>query len=181
MSTLTASRPRPGIRPAAAVGMVIKGVCLLVFTWLFVWPLGMLIYGAFNSSPLSGRSSWTLEGFRRVITDPDTYGSLGATMVYSVVITVLSMAVAIFFATVTTRMDVPFRRLITPAMVILVAMPTVLYSLSWAMLGAGQAGMINRFLDAIGLEALFGALYLLGRTERINELFVTVMEELYGI
>lgn len=37
------------------------------------------------------------------------------------------------------------------------------------------------YAKATGLEALFGALYLLGRTERINELFVAVMEELYGI
>ena len=37
------------------------------------------------------------------------------------------------------------------------------------------------YAKATGLEALFGALYLLGQTERINELFVTVMEELYGI
>ena len=37
------------------------------------------------------------------------------------------------------------------------------------------------YAKATGLEALFGALYLLGRQERINELFVTVMEELYGI
>ena len=36
-------------------------------------------------------------------------------------------------------------------------------------------------VKATGLEALFGGLYLLGRTERINELFATVMEELYGI
>ena len=37
------------------------------------------------------------------------------------------------------------------------------------------------YAKATGLEALFGALYLLGETDRINELFVTVMEELYGI
>ena len=37
------------------------------------------------------------------------------------------------------------------------------------------------YAKAPGVEALFGGLYLLGRTERINELFVTVMEELYGI
>ena len=32
------------------------------------------------------------------------------------------------------------------------------------------------YAKATGLEALFGALYLLGRTERLNELFKTVME-----
>ena len=37
------------------------------------------------------------------------------------------------------------------------------------------------YAKATGLEALFGGLYLLGQTQRINELFVTVMEELYGI
>ena len=37
------------------------------------------------------------------------------------------------------------------------------------------------YAKATGVEALFGGLYLLGRTERINELFVTVKEELYGI
>ena len=32
------------------------------------------------------------------------------------------------------------------------------------------------YAKATGLEALFGALYLMGRTERINELFNAVME-----
>lgn len=32
------------------------------------------------------------------------------------------------------------------------------------------------YAKATGLEACFGALYLLGRTERLNELFKTVME-----
>ncbi len=34
---------------------------------------------------------------------------------------------------------------------------------------------------ATGVEALFGALHLLGRDVRANHLFCTVMEELYGI
>ena len=37
------------------------------------------------------------------------------------------------------------------------------------------------YAKATGVEALFGGLYLLGRNDRINELFVTVMEALYGI
>lgn len=34
-----------------------------------------------------------------------------------------------------------------------------------------------QYAKATGLEALFGALYLAGRTQRLNELFCTVMEE----
>ena len=37
------------------------------------------------------------------------------------------------------------------------------------------------YAKATGVEALFGALYLSGRTSRANELFNLVMEELYGI
>ena len=33
------------------------------------------------------------------------------------------------------------------------------------------------YAKATGLEALFGALYLLGRTDRLNELFVIMMKE----
>ncbi len=37
------------------------------------------------------------------------------------------------------------------------------------------------YAKATGLEAMFGALYLLGRTERLNELFAIMMEENHGI
>ncbi len=37
------------------------------------------------------------------------------------------------------------------------------------------------YARATGLEALFGALYLAGRTDRLNELFKTVMEDGNGI
>ncbi len=37
------------------------------------------------------------------------------------------------------------------------------------------------YAKATGVEALFGGLYLTGQNERINEIFVTVMEALYGI
>lgn len=37
------------------------------------------------------------------------------------------------------------------------------------------------YAKATGLEAMFGALYLAGETDRINEIFHIVMEALYGI
>ena len=40
---------------------------------------------------------------------------------------------------------------------------------------------LREYALATGLETLFGALYLMGQTERLNYLFQTVMEELYGI
>lgn len=39
----------------------------------------------------------------------------------------------------------------------------------------------KEYAHATGLECLFGYLFLTGQKDRANELFVTVMEELYGI
>ena len=39
-----------------------------------------------------------------------------------------------------------------------------------------KAATPQEYAKATGLEALFGALWLLGRTERLNELFTAVME-----
>ena len=39
----------------------------------------------------------------------------------------------------------------------------------------------QEYAQATGVEALFGALYLAGKTQRVNQIFVTVMEELHGI
>lgn len=40
-----------------------------------------------------------------------------------------------------------------------------------------KSATAKQYAKATGLEALFGALYLMGRTERINALFSAVMEE----
>ena len=46
---------------------------------------------------------------------------------------------------------------------------------------APGAATRQEYAKATGLEALFGALYLLGEMERVNELFNLGMEELYGL
>lgn len=46
---------------------------------------------------------------------------------------------------------------------------------------APKAASAKEYAMATGLETLFGALYLYGRKERLNELFNRGMEALYGI
>lgn len=46
---------------------------------------------------------------------------------------------------------------------------------------APKAASPKEYAMATGVETLFGALYLFGKTERLNELFGLVMEALYGI
>ncbi len=46
---------------------------------------------------------------------------------------------------------------------------------------APKAATRAEYAKATGLETLFGALYLLGRTQRLNELFAVMMEENDGL
>ena len=46
---------------------------------------------------------------------------------------------------------------------------------------APKSATPREYAMATGLECLFGALYLYGRTQRLNTLFCSVMEELYGL
>ncbi len=46
---------------------------------------------------------------------------------------------------------------------------------------APKAASPKEYAMATGVETLFGALYLFGRRERLNQLFLQVMEELYGL
>ena len=47
--------------------------------------------------------------------------------------------------------------------------------------GIPKSASAAQYGKATGLEALFGALWLLGRKDRLNELFALVMEENHGI
>ena len=46
---------------------------------------------------------------------------------------------------------------------------------------APKSATPKEYAMATGVETMFGALYLFGRTARLNELFLQVMEELYGL
>ena len=46
---------------------------------------------------------------------------------------------------------------------------------------APKSATPQEYAKATGLETLFGALYLMGRTQRLNELFHMIMEDENGI
>ncbi len=46
---------------------------------------------------------------------------------------------------------------------------------------APKSATPQEYAKATGLETLFGALYLAGRTERLNQLFCYIMEESHGL
>ncbi|QTX04395.1 ABC transporter permease [Agromyces archimandritae] len=133
---------------------VTLGILFVLVTLLFVAPVAMLVVGAFRTAPPGQAGEWSVEGFLRAWTDPRTLELLGATVVLSVIVTVVSIAISISIVYVVTRTDAPGRRWVTPLMAVVFATPTLYFAISWGMLGNRQVGLINTTLGMlIGQEA----------------------------
>lgn len=129
------------------------GIAIFYF---LIWPMAMLIAGAFRNTPFGTKGAWTLSGVTTVLTDSRTPKVLLASAVHSTTSTLLAMSIALFFVMVATRMDTRLRWIIGPMMIVLLGMPRLFYALSWAMLGNPNAGLfagIAKSLTGSGLPA----------------------------
>jgi iron(III) transport system permease protein len=122
---------------------------LLVAGFLFVFPIAMLVVGAFRNAAPSLPADWSLDAFTNAFGDAATYVTLKNSVILSASVTIVSTSLAVFFAFVSTRTNAPLRRLITPMMVMVLAMPPLFFALGWAMLGNEQVGLLNRALGAL--------------------------------
>jgi iron(III) transport system permease protein len=114
----------------------------------------MLVIGSFRTSPLSSDASWTFGGYERAFSDPDTFSSLGSSLIYASAVVTCGMAIAIYLVTLATRVRSPLSRLLTPTMIVLAITPRLFYALAWGMLGSPNAGLIGRGLNSVGLASI---------------------------
>lgn len=112
---------------------------------LFVWPVVMIVIGAFRTAPQGANASWTLDGVRDVFLSPDTYAVAGTTLAVAIPSSIIAIVFASALAFVATRTDFGGRRLITPAMLALLAFPQIFYAISWVQFADGGIGVVNTF------------------------------------
>ena len=167
--TLTAPPPtptpeaRPGrVRPPStgpfttARGLLpLIAVCLV----LFALPIVMLAVGAFRNAPPGSAARWSFSAFGRAYADAETYRTLLTSVLLSGAGTVLAVVVALVLTFLVARTATPLRRIVTPAMVLVVALPPLFYAISVGMLGNPRIGMANTvFRELTGSTAtLFDA------------------------
>lgn len=128
------------------IGMLVLVVVVLAF---FVGPVATLIAGAFRTAPPGQPGHWSISGFTRAYTDPSFGGALRNSAVLSVCVTVLSAGIALFFCWVVTRTDTWLRRLVTPMMALVFAMPQLYFAISWNMAGNKNVGLVNEALQTV--------------------------------
>src|SRR5919199_3352765 len=131
---------------------------LLAVLVLVVYPLLMLVWGSFRSAGPGLPGDYTLNGYLGAYTDPATFRTWGNSFVLATSVTLLSTALAITFAFIVARTDVPLRGVVVPVMTLIFVMPPVFSALSWALLGHPRAGLLNQVARQLfGIPTLFDA------------------------
>jgi iron(III) transport system permease protein len=130
-------------------------LAVVITLWLVLVPMLLLVLNSIRTGPPTSLAGpWTLRNYYVLFSNPFFYTALFNTVVISVISTVGGLVVAVLFAWLIERTDMPFRTLAWIAVLLPLAIPGVLFALSWMLLLAPRMGLINIALR--GLLSLFG-------------------------
>jgi iron(III) transport system permease protein len=139
----------------------------VIFTiWLIVVPLFTLLVFSFRLGTPWQPGAFTLQHYLTAYSDPQVYTMFANTALLAAVSTVIALAVAVFFAFLTERTDMPFRNVAWGLMLVPMAVPGILFAISWVFLLSPKIGLINVWLRSllalVGIEMTEGPLNIYG-------------------
>src|SRR5574341_246377 len=105
---------------------------LLIF--LVIIPLTRLLISSFQLGHPAIPEGWSLQNYAAAYAMPLFYQALGTTVVISAIGTLLTLGLAILFAWLIERTDMPLRNLAWTLILIPMAIPGVLFALGWTLL-----------------------------------------------
>lgn len=165
MATIAAAPPRRLREESGRLWLQLRHNALLVLAsgfalWLIVVPLALLLSFSFRTGTPWSPGGLTLDNYITAYTSPQTYSMLANTVAIAVVSTAIAIVIAVFFAYLTERSDMPFKNLAWGLMLLPIAVPGLLYSISWTFLLSPTIGMFNvllrSLLNPFGLELAEG-------------------------
>ena len=143
-------RPMGGARAAAWFrDHWISLAAAAVLIWIVVIPLIYLIIFSFRSGTAAAPGDWTLANYALVYTSKMTHAALGNTLIYTMMVATLSMAIAGGLAWLVERTDMPYRGAAWVMILLPIAMPGMLSSMAWILLLGPRTGLINVMLRTL--------------------------------
>lgn len=143
----------------------VKGHYLAVLiTLALLWVVGVPILSVINFSFRDGTpaapGSLTLQNYKDAYGNPATLPALRNTILYAVIVTVVSLLLATIFAWLLERTDMPFRNAAWVLMILPIAMPGMLSSMAWILMLSKKVGVINlvirHLLGVFGVDMATG-------------------------
>ena len=169
------------------LGRVLLAFGVIVVVWLLVVPVGMLIVSSLRTGPPSLPGPWTLRNYTVAFSSEFFFKSLVNTFIVSAGATAGAMALAILFAWLIERTDMPFRGAAWVMVLLPLVIPGVLFALAWMLLLLPKLGLINivarSALATIGLQleegpldiqSLWGLIYL-GALRGVSTVFLMIV------
>jgi iron(III) transport system permease protein len=124
-----------------------------VVGFLVLYPLVMLLWGSIAGVPPGEEPQPSLNGWIATYSAWETYTAFANTLVLSLIRALLSVSLAVLFAWVLTRTDVPFRSALQLILIAPFAVPPLVLTISWSLLASPNAGIVNQWWTAIfGVE-----------------------------
>jgi iron(III) transport system permease protein len=105
---------------------------------------------------------WTLSKYAAVYATPLTYKMLLNTFILAAGDTLITLSLALLFAWLIERTDMPYKDFAWALILIPTAMPGLLFSMSWVLLLSPNTGLVNvwlrSLLDLVGIHLERGPL-----------------------
>ncbi len=124
-------------------GNLLPGFIIAVSVLMVLVPLAVLLIFSFRQGTPWNPGDFTLGNYTGAYSQALTYRMLGNTLILAVSGTVISVSLAVFFAFLTERTDMPFRNVAWMLLLVPIAIPGILYAISWIFLLQPRIGLIN--------------------------------------
>jgi iron(III) transport system permease protein len=153
------ARAADPLAPAAArrlIGLLspeslICTLAVLVLLWLIVYPLALLLLGSFRTALPMQPGSFTLANYAALIANEENRRAILHTLVSSGLATLLALTIGSGLAWITSRTDMPGRRVFDSLFILPFYLSPFIGALAWTLLGNPRIGFLNTlFTDYLG-------------------------------
>lgn len=143
-----------GVRDRINASIVVFWLVMGLLAYLTVGPLIVLLWNSFHPGWEYGDVvSFTVASYTKAFVDPKFLTMMTNTAIFGIGATVLSVGLGSVFAWLVERTNIPFRNAIYAALFAPVAIPGLVFAISYILLLSPDIGVFNEVLmDLFGLE-----------------------------
>ena len=139
---------------------------MLALAFLVLYPVAMLLLGSLtNTNPVVdgfGVFNLSVENFAEVLANPNVHAALINSLVACTGGTALAVIIGLTFSWVVVRTDTPGKGFIAAASMLPLFVPPLVAAVAWSILASPKTGLLNTFLNAMGIEWRFNAYTMTG-------------------
>lgn len=122
---------------------------LILIALLLVWPAIMLFMGIFRTAPPGSAGDWSMQSFSNLLHKPGILPATLNSLWLAIATTLPALVLATLLAYLSQCSTLIMRRLITPAMMIIFATPSLFYALAFSLLANRYNGYLNDLWNAL--------------------------------